>query len=94
MEHIDTSCTLCSIGCKQRVWSQEGILKRVTASENTEVNDTWICDVARYGWSGAHAENRISKPMIRVDDILKEVNWDEAVEYIACLLYTSPSPRD
>jgi NADH-quinone oxidoreductase subunit G len=83
MEHIDTSCTLCSIGCKQRVWSQEGILKRVTASENPEVNDTWICDVARYGWSGAHAENRISKPMIRVDDILKEVNWDEAVEYIA-----------
>ena len=83
MEHTDTSCTLCSIGCKQRVWSQEGILKRVTASENPEVNDTWICDVARYGWSGVHAENRISKPMVRLDGNLKEVDWDEAIQHIA-----------
>ena len=83
MEHKDTSCTLCSIGCKQRVWSQEGVLKRVTASENQDVNDTWICDVARYGWSGVHAENRISKPMIKVDGTLKEVDWHDAVQYIA-----------
>ena len=79
MQETQGPCTLCSVGCRQGVWTKDGEIKRVTAAENERVNDTWICDVARYGWSGAHGEGRITQPMIRKDGELTPVGWAEAV---------------
>ncbi len=79
MEESRGPCTLCSVGCHQSVWTKDGEIKRVTAAENERVNDTWICDVARFGWSGAHGGGRITQPMIRKDGELVTVGWAEAV---------------
>ncbi len=79
MQETQGPCTLCSVGCRQGVWTKDGEIKRVTAAENERVNDTWICDVARYGWSGAHGEGRITQPMIRKDGELTPVGWAEAI---------------
>ena len=79
MQETQGPCTLCSVGCRQGVWTKDGEIKRVTAAENERVNDTWICDVARYGWSGAHGEGRITQPMIRKDGELTPSSWAEAI---------------
>ena len=79
MQETQGPCTLCSVGCRQGVWTKDGEIKRVTAAENEKINDTWICDVARYGWSGAHGEGRITQPMIRKDGELTPVGWAEAI---------------
>ncbi|MYA94853.1 MAG: NADH-quinone oxidoreductase subunit NuoG [Nitrospinae bacterium] len=79
MQETQGPCTLCSVGCRQGVWTKDGEIKRVTAAENEKVNDTWICDVARFGWSGAHGEGRITQPMIRKDGELTPVGWAEAI---------------
>ncbi len=83
MTPTDGPCTLCSVGCSQRVWTMFDTIKRVTAGENEKVNDTWICDVARWGWSGVHAEERILKPMIRKDGQLQPAEWKDAIRLIA-----------
>ncbi len=83
MSHTDGPCALCSVGCRQRVWTMFDEIKRVTAGENEEVNDTWICDVGRWGWSGVHAEDRILKPMIRKGGSLQTATWEEAIHLIA-----------
>ncbi len=79
MRKTEGPCTLCSVGCRQSVWTKEGEIKRVTAAENGKVNDTWICDVARYGWSGTSGEGRVTRPMIRKDGRLTPVGWAEAI---------------
>lgn len=83
MRETQAPCVLCSVGCRQSVWTKDGEIKRVTAGENEKINDTWICDVARYGWSGAHGEGRVYQPMIRKDGNLTPVGWAEAVGEVA-----------
>ena len=83
MIHTEGPCTLCSVGCRQRVWTKDGMIKRVTAGENDEVNDSWICDVGRYGWSGVHGESRIQTPMLRKGGRLQPVSWEEAIAAVA-----------
>ncbi len=84
MKNTEGPCTLCSVGCRQEVWTMFDEIKRVTAGENEEVNDTWICDVARWGWSGVHHnDKRILKPMIRKDGALQPATWGEAIGLIA-----------
>ena len=83
MKEVEGPCTLCSVGCRQKVWNREGDLKRVTAGDNPEVNDTWICDVGRWGWSGVQNKSRIESPMIRENGELRPASWDEAQSLIA-----------
>ncbi|OGL65241.1 MAG: NADH dehydrogenase (quinone) subunit G [Candidatus Tectomicrobia bacterium RIFCSPLOWO2_12_FULL_69_37] len=83
MAHAEGPCTLCSVGCRQRVWRAGDELKRVTAGENPAVNDAWICDVGRYGWSGVHAGERILRPLIRREGRLQPASWPEALGHIA-----------
>ncbi len=83
MKDVDGPCTHCSVGCSQRVWNRQGEIMRVTAGENEEVNDTWICDVARWGWSGAGSKERIEGPMIREGGELRPAGWDEALSLVA-----------
>ncbi|MEE9274041.1 MAG: NADH-quinone oxidoreductase subunit NuoG [bacterium] len=78
MEDAEGPCTLCSVGCRQRVWTMDGEIKRVTAGENPAVNDTWICDVGRFGWSAVHGLERIRQPMIREGGALRPASWEEA----------------
>ena len=86
MKDVEGPCTHCSVGCSQRVWNRENEIMRVTAGENVEVNDTWICDVARWGWSGAGSKERIDGPMIREGGELRSAGWDEALSLVASRL--------
>ncbi|MFQ5894728.1 MAG: NADH-quinone oxidoreductase subunit NuoG, partial [Nitrospinota bacterium] len=83
MRETPNPCTLCSVGCCSRVWTREGRIKRVTAGENGAVNDCWICDVGRFGWSAAESGARLAKPMLREGDRLVPVSWREALERVA-----------
>ncbi len=76
MRASEGPCTLCSVGCRQSVWTRDGEIKRVTAGENEKVNDTWICDVGRFGWGGAG--ERILQPMTRREGGLAPATWAEA----------------
>ncbi len=79
MRETKTPCALCSVGCRQSVWTKDGEIKRVTAAENGRVNDAWICDVARFGWSAARGEGRVAQPMIRREGRLVPISWAEAI---------------
>jgi NADH-quinone oxidoreductase subunit G len=52
---------------------------------NQEVNKWWICDEGRYGYRFID-QNRILKPMKKVEDKLHESSWGEAVHQVASLL--------
>lgn len=58
---------------------------RVVPLENEAVNECWISDRDRFSYEGLAAE-RLTRPMIRRDGVLREVTWPEALEYTANLL--------
>jgi NADH-quinone oxidoreductase subunit G len=78
-------CPHCPVGCNltlntRREARVEGrqVIKRVMPRQNEHVNEIWICDKGRFAHHFASSEERLTKPMVRVNDELVEVSWDEA----------------
>ncbi|GBF05484.1 NADH-quinone oxidoreductase subunit G [Deinococcus aerius] len=77
-DHTPTTCTLCPVGCSITVDARNGRLERIVSRENREVNEFWLCDAGRFGHVFA-SEDRLTKPLIRVNGELREATWEEAI---------------
>ncbi len=79
-------CPHCPVGCnlmlntrrEARAAGRE-VIKRVMPRQNEHVNEIWICDKGRFAHHFASSEERLTKPMVRVNDELVEVGWEEAL---------------
>ena len=56
---------------------------RVLPFENEEVNECWLSDKDRFSYEGLNSDERLTTPMIRQDGKWQEVNWQQALEYVA-----------
>ncbi len=56
-----------------------GKVMRVVPRENEEINETWIADRDRFGFEGMYSPERVTEPMVRVDGVLKSVDWEVAL---------------
>jgi NADH-quinone oxidoreductase subunit G len=56
-----------------------GKLMRIVPRENEEINETWIADRDRFGFEGIYSQERVTQPMLRVDGVLKAVDWETAL---------------
>jgi NADH-quinone oxidoreductase subunit G len=56
-----------------------GKVMRVVPRENEEINETWIADRDRFGFEGMYSHERVTDPMVRVDGVLKPVDWEVAL---------------
>ncbi|WDU48265.1 NADH-quinone oxidoreductase subunit NuoG [Taylorella equigenitalis] len=57
---------------------------RVLPLENESVNECWISDRDRWSYEGLLSEDRLSSPMIKTsNNVWKEVDWAEALNYVA-----------
>ena len=52
---------------------------RVVPRENEAANETWLSDRDRFSYQGLYAEDRLEKPMIRVDGKLQQSSWHDAL---------------
>ncbi len=60
-----------------------GKLLRVVPRENELINETWLSDRDRFGYEGLHADDRLTKPMLKRDGKWSEVTWEVALEAAA-----------
>jgi NADH-quinone oxidoreductase subunit G len=56
-----------------------GKVMRVVPRENEDVNETWIADRDRFGFEGMYSHDRVTQPLVRVDGVLKPVDWEVAL---------------
>jgi NADH-quinone oxidoreductase subunit G len=56
-----------------------GTVMRIVPRENEQINETWIADRDRFGFEGMYSEDRVSEPMLRIDGVLKVVDWEVAL---------------
>lgn len=68
-------CGLCSKGCAIRVDSLKGVVKRIMARENLDVNGFWICDQGRLDYKWVNGEKRFDRPLLKGASGDRSVNW-------------------
>ena len=56
-----------------------GKLMRMVPRENEEINETWIADRDRFGFEGMYSAERVTQPMMRIDGVLRPVDWEVAL---------------
>jgi NADH-quinone oxidoreductase subunit G len=56
-----------------------GKLMRMVPRENEAINETWIADRDRFGFEGMYAQDRVTEPMVRIDGVLRVVEWEVAL---------------
>ncbi len=72
-----------SIGANLTVQIKGGTVMRVLPRENEDVNECWISDKERFSYTALNSSERLTKPMIRVDGALREVEWNVALDYVS-----------
>ena len=77
-ESIDVSDAVCS---NIRLDTRNNQVMRVLPIVNEDINEEWISDKTRFSYDGLKY-NRLDRPYIRKKDILKEVTWDEAINFV------------
>ena len=85
-------CTHCSVGCNIIVSERYGSVRRIMSRYNGAVNGYFICDRGRFGYKFVNSEERIRKPIMRInkDDKQLEVN----TEQLNKSLHTALSPKN
>jgi len=79
-----TICPLCSMGCELTVSMRNGKILSTQPSVDGPVNHGQGCVKGRFILRDVvKSEKRISSPMVRKNGYLVEVDWKEALEFVA-----------
>jgi predicted molibdopterin-dependent oxidoreductase YjgC len=83
---IYTICPFCGTGCGMLLEVMNGRLAGVLPCKTNSINEGKLCIK---GWSAhefVESPERLKKPQIRKEGRLEEVEWDEALSFIASRL--------
>lgn len=83
IEKTKTVCTYCGVGCTFDVWTKDRKILKVEPQQDSPANGISTCIKGKFGWDYVNSEERLTKPLIRREDHFEEVEWDEAISYIA-----------
>lgn len=78
-----TTCPYCGTGCEMEVGTRHGEVIVARPITDSPVGKGHLCVKGRYAHRFAHADDRVTEPMIRVDGVWQVVTWDEAYAFIA-----------
>jgi NADH-quinone oxidoreductase subunit G len=86
MSHVGTVCTHCGDGCKTTLGvrrANDGMeIVRGDNRDKSGINGDFLCIKGRYAFDFAGREDRLTKPLIRLDDgHFKAVSWEEATDF-------------
>ncbi len=92
--NVPTVCGMCPVGCNVNATVREGKVKRILSRNHPEIDEGWICDKGRFGFTHLRAADRVVDPIKRVRRRgFEPVSWDEAIDEAERLLRARPRPR-
>ncbi len=56
---------------------------RVLPLENEDINECWLSDKDRFSYPALESEERLTKPMVKQGGEWKEVEWNQALDYVS-----------
>jgi len=79
-----TLCPLCGTGCAIVLEHREPlVLGSRPAEDKNSVNHVSLCVKGHYGLDFVNSEERLTSPLVRREDELVPVGWDEALGFVA-----------
>jgi ferredoxin-nitrate reductase len=79
---VRSACVLCSYGCGVDIAVKDGRLVGIRGRADDHVNHGRLGPKGFYGWQANHAEDRLTRPLVRIDGELQESDWDTAMGII------------
>jgi predicted molibdopterin-dependent oxidoreductase YjgC len=76
-------CPYCAVGCQLTIGSKGGEIKRVFSEPEHGPNDGNLCVKGRFGWDVVDSPERLNSPLLRKNESLEEVSWEEALGSVA-----------
>src|SRR4051812_34953356 len=70
-------------GAAIRVDHRRGRVMRRLAGDDPEVNEEWITDKDRFAFAYGRGEDRLTRPLVREDGVLRPASWPEALDVAA-----------
>ncbi len=70
------------IGSNINIETRRNRVMRVLPRDNEAINECWISDRDRFSYEGLNSEDRLQRPMIKVDGQWQETDWNHALEFV------------
>src|SRR2546430_638692 len=87
IQNVPTVCGMGSVGCNVNATVREGKVKRILSRNHPEIDEGWLCDKGRFGFTHLRSADRIVDPIKRVRlRGFEPVAWDEALDEAERLL--------
>ena len=81
-KRVKTTCGYCGCGCELELQVHKNQVVAVGSSDGG-VNEGALCSKGRFGYGFINHKDRLTAPMIKRSGYWEEVNWGEALDYIA-----------
>ncbi|HBR21682.1 MAG TPA: hypothetical protein DD713_03830 [Nitrospiraceae bacterium] len=82
-EKTRSVCLLCGNGCDISVSTKEGRIAKINSGGADGSVEKYICAYGRFGFDCLEAETRVTSPMKKVGNELKETTWEDAISIVA-----------
>ena len=82
IKRTKTVCTYCGVGCSFDIWTKGRQILKVEPLDGP-ANGVSTCIKGKFGWDYVNSYDRLTKPLIRENDVFREATWDEALDLIA-----------
>jgi formate dehydrogenase (NADP+) alpha subunit len=80
---VKTICPFCGVGCNIILGVRGDQVISARGDFENSVNKGNLCVKGRYGFKFINNPNRLTKPLIKRNNIFEEVEWDEALDHVA-----------
>jgi len=72
-----------ALGSNIVVQVKQNRVMRVLPLENEHINECWLSDKDRFSYEGLNSADRLRRPIIRKNGEWSEVDWQEALDFVA-----------
>ncbi len=91
IQNVPSVCGLCPVGCNISATTREGKVKRILSRNHPEIDEGWLCDKGRFGYTQLYARDRVRDPLRRLGKRrFEELAWAEALDEAERLLRSGP----
>jgi NADH-quinone oxidoreductase subunit G len=91
IQNVPSVCGLCPVGCNISATTREGKVKRILSRNHPDIDEGWLCDKGRFGFTQLYAPDRVRDPLRRLGKRrFEELSWDDAIDDAERLLRRGP----
>lgn len=83
LQKVESSSLFDTAHPRIEIHASQNEILRYTGVDNDHINHGWLSDKDRFGFEYLRSDQRLTRPLVRRDGEMVEVDWHEALEMVA-----------